>query len=101
RHTRFSRDWSSDVCSSDLLRAALRPRPAAPRDPHLRDRGPPGHLGLRCLAFTLLCALVALPATLAAQSPPRTASGHLSIRAVARSEERRVGKECRSPSETA
>src|SRR5436309_9272188 len=21
RHTRFSRDWSSDVCSSDLLRA--------------------------------------------------------------------------------
>src|SRR5690606_40229059 len=22
RHTRFSRDWSSDVCSSDLLRAA-------------------------------------------------------------------------------
>src|SRR5690606_40520285 len=25
RHTRFSRDWSSDVCSSDLARAA---RPA-------------------------------------------------------------------------
>src|SRR5690606_40869672 len=23
RHTRFSRDWSSDVCSSDLLRDAL------------------------------------------------------------------------------
>src|SRR5690606_40763748 len=22
RHTRFSRDWSSDVCSSDLVRAA-------------------------------------------------------------------------------
>src|SRR5690606_40427205 len=22
RHTRFSRDWSSDVCSSDLLRRA-------------------------------------------------------------------------------
>src|SRR5690606_40100590 len=22
RHTRFSRDWSSDVCSSDLLREA-------------------------------------------------------------------------------
>src|SRR5690606_39536976 len=36
RHTRFSRDWSSDVCSSDLwpggtgdaLRAALPPAPA-------------------------------------------------------------------------
>src|SRR5690606_39832991 len=25
RHTSFSRDWSSDVCSSDLGRAALRP----------------------------------------------------------------------------
>src|SRR3989449_9738194 len=24
RHTRCSRDWSSDVCSSDLLRCALR-----------------------------------------------------------------------------
>src|SRR5690606_40351332 len=23
RHTRFSRDWSSDVCSSDLLRVAV------------------------------------------------------------------------------
>src|SRR5690606_41077085 len=23
RHTRFSRDWSSDVCSSDLIVAAL------------------------------------------------------------------------------
>src|SRR5690606_40896732 len=23
RHTRFSRDWSSDVCSSDLIRRAL------------------------------------------------------------------------------
>src|SRR5690606_2691670 len=26
RHTRFSRDWSSDVCSSDLHAHALRPR---------------------------------------------------------------------------
>src|SRR5690606_40560152 len=24
RHTRFSRDWSSDVCSSDLLDACIR-----------------------------------------------------------------------------
>src|SRR5690606_8137861 len=27
RHTRFSRDWSSDVCSSDLLPHSDRPRP--------------------------------------------------------------------------
>src|SRR5690606_39448320 len=25
RHTRFSRDWSSDVCSSDLFDPALKP----------------------------------------------------------------------------
>src|SRR6266511_4471608 len=28
RHTRFSRDWSSDVCSSDLALARVRVRPA-------------------------------------------------------------------------
>src|SRR5690606_39843407 len=26
RHTRFSRDWSSDVCSSDLVFHKMRPR---------------------------------------------------------------------------
>src|SRR5690606_39350698 len=32
RHTRFSRDWSSDVCSSDLkaLAAAAEPGPTGP-----------------------------------------------------------------------
>src|SRR5690606_40974367 len=40
RHTRFSRDWSSDVCSSDLrrredLRLSARPGGA---HPHRRDR---------------------------------------------------------------
>src|SRR5690606_39583089 len=29
RHTRFSRDWSSDVCSSDLGRTAADPDPPA------------------------------------------------------------------------
>src|SRR5690606_40787398 len=32
RHTRFSRDWSSDVCSSDL------PRPCAPVADQASDR---------------------------------------------------------------
>src|SRR5207302_8347664 len=33
RHTRFSRDWSSDVCSSDLLRSEFEEavRPAHPK----------------------------------------------------------------------
>src|SRR5690606_41091723 len=33
RHTRFSRDWSSDVCSSDLTRVASRPVTDGPRIP--------------------------------------------------------------------
>src|SRR5690606_41162745 len=32
-HTRFSRDWSSDVCSSDLSRAALAGTPALAAGP--------------------------------------------------------------------
>src|SRR5690606_25282060 len=31
RHTRFSRDWSSDVCSSDLLLARIRATPSPAR----------------------------------------------------------------------
>src|SRR6266511_3134445 len=30
RHTRFSRDWSSDVCSSDLAPKLMRQWPAPP-----------------------------------------------------------------------
>src|SRR5690606_40672558 len=57
RHTRFSRDWSSDVCSSDLarraerqagpqdLRSRLRPRERAPgaRRGLFGADGPPDH----------------------------------------------------------
>src|SRR5690606_40056524 len=39
RHTRFSRDWSSDVCSSDLHAAGL----AAPMDPGPDRRHPLVH----------------------------------------------------------
>src|SRR5690349_24262057 len=56
RHTRSLRDWSSDVCSSDLVRLGLR---ALAR-----------HGGRRA-------------------EPAAAAAGH------SRSEERRVGKECR------
>src|SRR5215217_7333219 len=57
RHTRYWRDWSSDVCSSDL----------APRDAREARRGREG--------------------------PP---VGGRRLPVGARSEERRVGKECRS-----
>src|SRR5436309_13272854 len=61
RHTRFSRDWSSDVCSSDLVVAGSSP------------------VGHPKLIFDLRWAM----------SPPPKSKIH-------RSEERRVGKECRS-----
>src|SRR5437868_14064755 len=58
RHTRSKRDWSSDVCSSDL--------------------------------FSLATAVVAGPmVTASSRRGSRSAS-------LSRSEERRVGKECRS-----
>src|SRR5690606_40976175 len=83
RHTRFSRDWSSDVCSSDLHRLGQ------------LCGGQPGCLDDRC------------------HSPPRgnmergggdewrqlalpLHGGAPVFRGGGRSEERRVGKECRT-----
>src|SRR5690606_40493241 len=40
RHTRFSRDWSSDVCSSDLLVHHRLRRLAPPMQLHLPVPGP-------------------------------------------------------------
>src|SRR2546429_2661509 len=82
RHTRCSRDWSSDVCSSDLqsparaewfVRDCVSPQPckspcASRRMQKGRRRRPARTCRLRC--------------------PGRLPRG--------RSEERRVGKECRS-----
>src|SRR5690606_40396393 len=40
RHTRFSRDWSSDVCSSDLGRAGVPVLVSQPQDPLQARAGP-------------------------------------------------------------
>src|SRR5205809_2729797 len=69
RHTRCSRDWSSDVCSSDLRRAAARVAF------HLREHD----------------ARETEPLVKAARDVDGVLAGHR-----VRSEERRVGKECRS-----
>src|SRR5690606_11406628 len=59
RHTRFSRDWSSDVCSSDLINAALKasgaPQEVLVLSVAFNERGN-GILTLRegCLAHQLL-----------------------------------------------
>src|SRR5690242_21139060 len=79
RHTRLTCDWSSDVCSSDLARSD-------------GDAGPAQHR-----AGLPICPLVARRAAQegrrlgAAVRPDRAPQGL----AGARSEERRVGKECR------
>src|SRR5207302_6234884 len=65
RHTRFSRDWSSDVCSSDLVLKSKRP------PPRVRGNGVPSGMAWK-----------------------KTWS--LGLLFSKRSEERRVGKECRS-----
>src|SRR3712207_8033748 len=82
RHTRYWRDWSSDVCSSDLLRSVGGSQQAL-----CRGRGPSYYRPQQCsLGGRSLRLLDAL------------ASDSLSVQPLAswRSEERRVGKECRS-----
>src|SRR3712207_7194595 len=84
RHTRYWRDWSSDVCPSDL--------PAG--------RGPQRDLA-HALALSASPAVddlaeAMLGATLAEVRPTPGAPDARVRDRVARSEERRVGKECRS-----
>src|SRR3989440_2961455 len=83
RHTRSDRDWSSDVCSSDLL---------------------PDTVGVRELRQNLSVYLrrVRAGATLKVTEHRRTvavlapAGSGTAMERLIRSEERRVGKECRS-----
>src|SRR5207302_8313001 len=81
RHTRFSRDWSSDVCSSDLqyLFGPVTDSFASENLVEARRAG-------ECIAFDAGGGLdVAITAN----------DSWESVSAKLRSEERRVGKECR------
>src|SRR5256885_7186946 len=80
RHTRLQGDWSSDVCSSDLV---------APGPP---VRSHPARCG--CETPFRKCRLHSRSDAVLSDSPIPTATA--SLRALSRSEERRVGKECRS-----
>src|SRR5689334_25227092 len=84
RHTRWNCDWSSDVCSSDLRErhlALLEREPLAARDANLffHDVDAGHHLGDRMLDLQ-----------------PRVRFHEVEASVGIRSEERRVGKECRS-----
>src|SRR3712207_7327780 len=82
RHTRYWRDWSSDVCSSDLKRLA-------PDD----AQGDPDHARPFCVVDGAQPGAVAEGA--AAQGPDEVGGGARKS-LDRRSEERRVGKEGRS-----
>src|SRR5207302_8070692 len=73
RHTRFSRDWSSDVCSSDLSDLDV------------------AHAILEILGKSR--DLIRLNGATSDSGPGIGDEDHLAFQ---RSEERRVGKECRS-----
>src|SRR5690606_40732447 len=79
RHTRFSRDWSSDVCSSDLRDGCLGQREEllAPLVARCGSEGPAS------LSRSELSQLF------------RSKKALSELHRYARSEERRVGKECR------
>src|SRR5688572_30885343 len=83
RHTRFDCDWSSDVCSSDLW-------PGGPL------------VGLSLYERPALDFLVEAPVIVAGwllyrrSLPALSRNSRYSMALLARSEERRVGKECRS-----
>src|SRR5256885_11240527 len=79
RHTRLQGDWSSDVCSSDLM---FRDGPDLTPLPYERR-------------FEILGELVNNSDTLIVAPLTRTDSAEELTRDL-RSEERRVGKECRS-----
>src|SRR2546429_3916990 len=82
RHTRCSRDWSSDVCSSDL--AMVR---GAAAITHYLASGPEPDIGNGMLAVRSF--KLVLDGALGSRGAEMT-------EAYKRSEERRVGKECRS-----
>src|SRR5690606_40521648 len=86
RHTRFSRDWSSDVCSSDLAQPPRSPSGSVPQlAPELAALRSRGHGS--CLADA------------PASDNPVSTRVSFSISpcsSATRSEERRVGKERRS-----
>src|SRR5258705_4615334 len=83
RHTRCLSDWSSDVCSSDLIHAA-------PLELSRLVRFVTIHMAL----LTELTGL--RPEIACKEQSPAAPSGGNNLTQFQRSEERRVGKECRS-----
>src|SRR5207237_7798990 len=90
RHTRFKCDWSSDVCSSDLTVAVLGPNGAG-KTTLLRALAG-AHLELHVEGE-----LIALESDRCVETHSQPSQrSRMPMRIASRSEERRVGKECRT-----
>src|SRR5207253_7818216 len=89
RHTRWPRDWSSDVCSSDLT--PLPPTPAPPSD-SLAPSVPFGFVTTSATQSSVSLSWNASTDNVGVAGYDVYENGS----SVARSEERRVGKECGS-----
>src|SRR5690606_40735684 len=91
RHTRFSRDWSSDVCSSDLFLGRSRTRRTTSRSkPSASLVGILSRSGDRSPTSSSRSALIGLSQRNREKSTVKKRRGF-----AIRSEERRVGKEGR------
>src|SRR5439155_3915936 len=93
RHTRWPRDWSSDVCSSDLIRLRQKGLEEARRNMELLQQ-----IGGKRIAAPPMGATERTDLNLAAAAERYRALLELGAQmgVVPRSEERRVGKECGS-----
>src|SRR5690606_41135883 len=90
RHTRFSRDWSSDVCSSDLCTAQMLSIPVDTYARLVQDAQ------IKHYQDTLITELRNHVVLLRNDNTRiRTDYGNMIGSLYLRSEERRVGKECR------
>src|SRR5207245_4306794 len=93
RHTRCYRDWSSDMCSSDLtpMRANPRSKVGYPRFPGLKFYFKPGNLGYP--TFDLGFARIGVFICYDRHFPEGARALGLNGAEIVRSEERRGGKE--------
>src|SRR5690606_40304690 len=93
---RFSRDWSSDVCSSDLYPNRARRFTGSGMGASLGERERGTNLGcvkkLASVAVVAVLSLTACGAASSATSAPGVLAADAWVRTT-RSEERRVGKE--------